>query len=77
MDIVRNIESKISKPKNGHIKDYLYNIRCDKSLYLTPAVPREIEGIIDILDINKSSGPNSIPVFITSNFEIFLFSLMI
>ena len=34
------------------------------SFFLSPIVPAEIEKLIDALDIKKSTGPNSIPVFI-------------
>ena len=34
------------------------------SFYLEPTSPFEIKNIIDSLDINKSTGPNSIPIFI-------------
>ena len=36
----------------------------NSSLFLAPTVPHEIDKLIDGLDIKKSSGPNSIPVFI-------------
>ncbi len=34
------------------------------SFFLLPTVPGEIEDLIDDLDVKKSTGPNSIPVFI-------------
>ena len=34
------------------------------SFFLSPTVPAEIEKLIDALEIKKSTGPNSIPVFI-------------
>ena len=34
------------------------------SFFLSPTVPGEIEKLIDALDVKKSTGPNSIPVFI-------------
>ena len=57
------IESKIPT-SNGTYCEYLKNIQCSKSFYLEPTSPFEISNIIDSLDINKSTGPNSIPVFI-------------
>ena len=36
----------------------------DSSFFLAPTVPDEVSKLIDALDIKKSSGPNSIPVFI-------------
>ena len=57
----------------GNFKDYFNVIDShgkriinpsNSSFFLTPTVPGEIEKLIDALDIKKSSGPNSIPVFI-------------
>ena len=39
------------------------------SFFLSPTVPGEIEKIIDGLDMNKSIGPNSIPVTIIKTFK--------
>ena len=36
----------------------------NKTIFLTPATPREIYDIISAFDIKKSLGPNSIPVYI-------------
>ena len=59
-----NIEKKIPNV-NGNYSDYLNNINTiGKSFYLSPTTSEEIDKLIDSLDINKSSGPNSIPVFI-------------
>ena len=49
-------------------------INCNNSLYLIPTTPDEIAKIINCLDENKSSGPNSIPVFILKSLKPF-FSL--
>ena len=35
----------------------------NSSFFLSPTVPGEVERIIDDLDIKKSNGPNSIPVY--------------
>ena len=66
------IERKISNGP-GNFKDY-FNVRdndgkliinnSNSSFFLSPTVPAEIEKIIDSLDTKKSTGPNSIPVFI-------------
>ena len=48
------------KDKNGN---QLIN-PSNSSFFLLPAVPCEIEKLIDALDVKKSTGPNSIPVFI-------------
>ena len=42
-----------------------------KSFYLSPTTADEIDKLIDSLDINKSSGPNSIPVFILKIMKTF------
>ena len=44
-------------------------INCNNSLFLSPTNFSEIEKIINSLDANKSTGPNSIPVFYTENFK--------
>ena len=48
------------KDENGKLLINPSNI----SFFLSPTVPAEIEKLIDALDIKKSTGPNSIPVFI-------------
>ena len=47
-------------------------INCINSLYLIPTTPDEIAKIINCLDENKSSGPNSIPVFILKSLKPFI-----
>ena len=39
-------------------------LKVNKTIFLTPATPREIYDIISAFDIKKSLGPNSIPVYI-------------
>ena len=39
--------------------------------FLSPTVPGEVERIINDLDIKKSNGPNSIPVFILKSLKLF------
>ena len=66
-----NIDLKI-KNGVGNYRDYLYKkthnnqpyINPQSTLFLTPVIPTEVEKIIDALDLKKSSGPMSIPVFI-------------
>ena len=41
------------------------------SLFLTPTVPYEVEKIIDSLDINKSTGPNSVTIYFLKTFKSF------
>ena len=70
-----SIGSKIQQKiifAQGHYKEYFRKkdkygnliINSTDSFFLSPTVPREIEKIIDALDIKKSTGPNGIPVFI-------------
>jgi len=47
------------KDSNGNLI-----INSPNSLFLVPTVPGEVEKLIDALDSKKSSGPNSVPVFI-------------
>ena len=59
-----NIEKKIPNA-NGNYRDFLNKVNTiGKSFYLSPTTSQEIDKLIDSLDVNKSSGPNSIPVFI-------------
>ena len=58
-----NIDNKISEWK-FHYSHYLSNVRINKSFFLTPATPKEVYNIILSLDLNKSVGPNSLPIFI-------------
>ena len=48
----------------GSYKDYMKKINCANSFYLSPTDEFEIEKFFDTLDSNKSTGPNSLPVFI-------------
>ena len=54
---------KIPKSKIPYT-DYLKTICINNSFYLTPALADEILDIINSLDLNKSLGPNSIPIYI-------------
>jgi len=59
----RNIEKKIPKGDTTYTY-YLNNINVNKSSYLSIAHPYEIFDIIKSFDLNKSLGPNSIPVYL-------------
>ena len=62
-----NVGSNIDKqiPKTiGDFRSYLYNIKCSKSFFLYATGPLEIDKIIETLNINKSTGTNSIHVYI-------------
>ena len=65
-----NIDKQIHKT-NGDFRNYLNKINCSKSFFLNATWPLEIDKIIDTLDINKSTGPNSIPVYILKIFKSF------
>ena len=69
--IGQSIDSKIPHVP-GDFKDYfrkkdVNGKACinpsNSSFFLSPTVPIEIEKLIDSLDVKKSTGPNSIPVF--------------
>ena len=46
------------------IHKYLHQIKVNKSFYLTPTISEEIFDIIVSLDMNKSLGPNIVPIYI-------------
>ena len=52
-------------------RNYLNKINCSKSFFLNATWPLEIDKMKDTLDINKSTGPNSIPVYILKIFKSF------
>ena len=58
-----SMENKIPKTV-GDFKSYMSKINFSKSFFLHATGPLGIDKIIDTLDINKSTGPNSIPVYI-------------
>ena len=58
-----NIDEIIPKA-HKHFIEYMNKLKVNKTIFLTPATPREIYNIISAFDIKKSLGPNSIPVYI-------------
>ena len=71
-----NIGPDIDKsiPKSNHnFSEYLHEIHCNKTFFLVPTTSNEIFDIINKLDDNKATGPNSIPVFILKSFNRFFF----
>ena len=50
---------------------YLKKLKVDKTFFISPSEPQEVSEIIHSLDINKSLGPNSIPVYILKVFNNF------
>ena len=66
-----SIENKISVSQYIY-SDYLKDARINHSFYLKPATYDEVAEIIQSLDIIKSLGPNSLPVYIFKICEYFL-----
>ena len=67
-----NIDERIPKARK-HFIEYMNKLKVNKTIFLTPATPREIYNIISAFDIKKSLGPNSIPVYILKISNKFLF----
>ena len=61
--LVQKLIKKIPKIAKN-FKDYLKNIKVEKTLCLHPVIPTEIHNIILSFDSHKSLGPNSIPIYI-------------
>ena len=55
------VENKIPQ-SNISYSNYLKHVCINKSFYLRPATADEIHDIIESMDLNKSLGPNSIPI---------------
>ena len=79
VSIGSKIEQKIPH-QPGNFKDYLnkkdkngklFIDSSNLSFFLAPTVPGEIEKLIDAMDMKKSAGINSIPVFILKTFKLF------
>ena len=73
-DFFVNIGCKIDKkiPRTeANFHDYMKHIKCDKTFFFKPVIPQEICEIINLFDINKSVGPNSIPVYILKIYKDF------
>ena len=69
-----NIGPEIDKgiPKSDHnYRDYLSSIKVNITFFMSPTKPEEVFDIITSLDINKSTGPNSIPVYVLKVFNNF------
>ena len=62
-----SIENKISVSRYIY-SDYLKDVGINHSFYLKPAMYDEVAEIIQSLDINKSLGPNSLPIYIFEDF---------
>ena len=57
------IDNKIPLSKHNYT-DYFQNFTINNSFFLKPVIPEDIQDIISSFDINKSIGPNSLPIFI-------------
>ena len=75
VEIRLKTDKKISHtPKNFH--DYLKDITCKNTFFLRAVKTHEIQEIILTLDSNKSTGPNSIPIYILKGFDNFFSSIL-
>ena len=57
------IDNKIPLSKHN-FTEYLQNVTINHSFFLKPVIPEDIQDIISSLDLNKSLGPNSLPIYI-------------
>ena len=62
-------------PGKLHYSEYLKDIRINNRFILRPATSNEMYDIILALDLNKSLGPNSLPIFIMKICNDFFFNL--
>ena len=75
VEIGLKTDKKISRtPKNFH--DYLKDITCKNTFFLRAVKTHEIQEIILTFDSNKSTGPNSIPIYILKAFNNFFSSIL-
>ena len=67
-----NIDKTIPNSKQN-FREYLHQMEVNKSFFLIPAIPEEIFDIIISLDMNKSLGPNSVPIYILKVYNSFFY----
>ena len=65
--IIKKIESKIV-PTDKKYSDFLDN-PLEKTLFLTPTEPNEVQSLITTLNLKKTTGPNSIPTNLLKVFD--------
>ena len=65
-----SVEQKIPNTDKD-FNEYLTNLKIDKTFFLSPTDKNEIMDIIKLFDINKSLGPNSIPIYILKVYKEF------
>ena len=70
VNIGHNIDKMIPNSKHSY-REYLHQIKVNKSSFLTPTIPEEIFDIIVSLDRNKPLGPNSVPIYIIKIYSRF------
>ena len=81
-DYFATLGTKVSnkiRPASGCYKDYLKKKGSDNlpllnppySFFLHPSIPAEIAMIIDSLDLKKSTGPMSLPVYLLKTYKQF------
>ena len=63
VNIGPNIDNNIKNAKHNY-NSYMSHVLQNETFFLSPVIPQEIFDIIQSFDINKSLGPNSIPIFI-------------
>ena len=70
VNIGLNIDKTIPNSKRN-FREYLHQIKVNKSFFLIPTIPEESFDIIISLDMNKSLGPNSVPIYILKVYNSF------
>ena len=63
INIGPNIDSKINKSKHRY-NEYMSKVFVNHTFFLSPVTSNEIFNIIQAFDMNKSLGPNSLPIYI-------------
>ena len=67
---------KTDKKISHHFHDYLKDINCKNTFFVMAVRTHEIQEIILTFDSNKSTGPNSIPIYILKAFNNFFSSIL-
>ena len=75
INIGPNIDSTI-KNANIHYNDYMSKVSVNHNFFLSAVTPHEVFNIIQTFDINKSLGPNSIPIYILKIANNFFSSIL-
>ena len=63
INIGPSIDNMIKKPKHQY-NEYMAKVLVNQTFFLSPVIPSEIFNIIQAIDLNKSLGPNSLPIYI-------------